>query len=446
MDSVRWCCAVAKQICVISPQCSTRCSNQLPVAGHFRSTCPGNSRVSRLSIRSLAVSILWLLVATFGHTMAVAEGPLVTTVAPADANFDEAKLAKIDELVAAALKNKQLPGCVVVIGRAGKVVLKKAYGNKRLQPTLEPMTTDTVFDLASLTKPIATATSAMILLDQKKIALDDPIAKYLPELAAKDDAPTIEHLLMHTAGYIADNNISDYQNGREVAIEKLIGQKLRTKPGMHFVYSDVCFMLLGLVVEKASGEPLDQFAKKNIFETLGMQETGYLPSDELKLRAAPTTMRDGAWIQGEVHDPRAHLLGGVAGHAGLFSTADDLAIYASAMLKHGTLGAASLMSDATWKEMLTPREVFSSSRGSERRAQTRCLGWDHASGFSSNAPSGRSGLAIGHGGFTGTAMWIDPELDLFVMFLSNRVHPDGSGSVNRLAGEIGTVAVEAMRK
>lgn len=406
----------------------------------------GNSGVAMFLYRTWAFLFVGSLLVASASLARATESRSLPHVTPAEAKLNEQKLAAIDGLVAAALEKKQMPGCVVLIGRQGKIVLEKAYGNKRVQPTVEPMTVDTVFDLASLTKPIATATSAMILLDQKKIALADPVSKYLPDLAAKEDGVTIEHLLLHTAGYIADNNLSDYQSGRDVAVEKLIGQKLRSKPGERFVYSDVCFMILGLVVEKASGEPLDQFAKQNIFAKLGMQETGYLPSDALKLRTAPTTMRDGKWIQGEVHDPRAHLLGGVAGHAGLFSTADDLAIYASAFLGRGTAGDVSLFSEATWKEMLTPRAVTSSPSGSERRAQTRSLGWDHASGFSSNAPSGRSGMAIGHGGFTGTAMWIDPELELFVIFLSNRVHPDGSGAVNKLAGEIGTIAVEAIQK
>ena len=184
------------------------------------------------------------------------------------------------------------------------------------------MTTDTVFDMASLTKPIATATSVMILVERGKLRLDDPVAKYLPDFAQQGkDKITIEQLLTHQGGLLPDNAVKDYLDGPEKAWRRIDALKLQYTPGTKFVYTDVGFLVLGELVHRVSGQPVDEFARDNIFRPLGMSETGYLPAEELRQRAAPTEQRDRKWIQGEVHDPRAFHLGGVAGHAGLFSTA-----------------------------------------------------------------------------------------------------------------------------
>jgi len=195
----------------------------------------------------------------------------------------------------------------------------------------------------------------------------------------------------------------------------------------------VNFIVLGKLVEKVSGKPLNVFVKENIFAPLGMKETGYLPGDELRKRAVVTQQREGRWMRGEVHDPRAYLLEGVAGHAGLFSTADDLAVYAQMMIGRGKLGSAKILNKDTAKMMTKSYAVPGGKRG---------LGWDKKSAYSSNRGDLFTDAAFG--GFTGTAMWIDPELELFVIFLSNRVHPDGKGSVNSLAGRIATVAAAAI--
>jgi CubicO group peptidase (beta-lactamase class C family) len=199
----------------------------------------------------------------------------------------------------------------------------------------------------------------------------------------------------------------------------------------------MCYVVLGMLVEKISGQPLDQFARENIFEPLNMRETTFNPKERLRKRAAPTEKRDGQWLVGEVHDPRAAKLGGVAGHAGVFSTADDLAKYAQTMLDHGRRGNARLMNEETWKLMTQARAVPRDGR--------RGLGWDIRTGYSINRGKKLSDAAFGHGGFTGTSLWIDPEKQLFVVFLSNRLHPDGKGSVNPLAGRIADVVVESLQ-
>ncbi len=359
--------------------------------------------------------------------------PIVT---PESARFDPSRLNQIDAAVQKALGEKKMPGCVVLIGRQGKVAFLKAYGSKRLLPTPEPMTTDTLFDLASLTKPIGTATSVMRLVEEGKIRLRDPVAMHLPEFSVNGkEKITIEQLLTHQAGLIADNPVSDYADGAEKAIEKLLAIGVANPPGTKFVYSDVGFMILGELVKRVSGKPLNEFAQEKIFEPLGMRETMYVPTDALKTRAAPTEQRDGKWMQGDVHDPRAFALGGVAGHAGLFSTAEDLALYADMLLRSGAAPEGRVLGEATVRAMTTRHPVSSGYRG---------LGWDMQTGFSSNKGETMSTSAFGHGGFTGTGIWIDPELDLFVIFLSNRVHPAGKGLVNPLIGTIGTIAASSI--
>ncbi len=349
---------------------------------------------------------------------------------------------QIQAAVDQALAEKRMPGCVVCIGNCKGVVYQKASGFKQLKPSRRPMTEDTVFDLASLTKPIATATSVMLLVEQGKVKLDEPVANYLPAFAANGkEQVTIEHLLLHTSGLIADNSLNDYADGAAKAMQRVMALKLRAPAGKRFDYSDMGYIVLAEVVRKVSGKSVAEFSRQHIFKPLGMKETMYLPDAALRQRAAPTQQRPagGKWMQGEVHDPRAYRLDGVAGHAGLFSTAADLAIYARMMLQQGKLGDVTVMQPETWRQMIRPRNVTSRSGKTWRRA----AGWDVLSGYSSNRGAGMSRAAFGHGGFTGTGIWMDPQRDLFVIFLSNRVHPDGKGSVNRLIGEIGGIALKA---
>lgn len=371
------------------------------------------------------------------HTLEAAP-PNLTRVAPVDVGFNSVKLAEIDGVVEQALAEKKMPGCVVAIGRRDRLVIVKAFGQRQLEPCSEAMTTDTIFDLASLTKPIATATSIMLLIERGKLRLDDPVTKHWPEFAENGkEKISVEHLLTHTGGLIADNRIADYLQGPEKAWSNIASLKPLAEPNVKFTYSDVGFEVLGKLVENISEFSVAEFAKTNVFDPLGMSETDYKPKPELRLRIAPTEKRNGEFIRGEVHDPRAHLLGGIAGHAGLFSTVEDLAKYAAAMVMKGQLGETRIMSEVTWTEMTRPRNVPSGKRA---------LGWDMKTGYSSNRGTTMSDHAFGHGGFTGTAIWIDPDTGLFVIFLSNRVHPDGKGSVNPLAGRIGTIAADAIQR
>jgi uncharacterized protein YbbC (DUF1343 family) len=333
-----------------------------------------------------------------------------------------------------------MPGCVLIVGRRDEVLLRKAYGSRALLPERVPMTLDTVFDLASLTKPLATSTSIMILVERGKIDLRAPASRYVPELT-KLPPFTIEQLLTHTSGLPAATPISDYASPTpkdHSTVMRVLGDtlagKLKAAPGERFLYSDVGFVILEEIVRRRSGKDVAAFTRDEIWTPLAMADTGYLPGATLRSRAAPTEQRDGQFMIGDVHDPRAWAMGGVAGHAGVFSTADDLSRYARAMLGKGTLDGKRIVSEKTF-EAWTARHDTSSGG--------RALGWDKDSRFASHRSTLLSASAFGHGGFTGTVMWIDPGKDLYVVFLSNRVHPDGKGAVNPLVAELATLAIDA---
>jgi uncharacterized protein YbbC (DUF1343 family)/CubicO group peptidase (beta-lactamase class C family) len=369
----------------------------------------------------------------------LAEG--LPIAAPEACQMDSRQLDKIDDLVEQAIADRKMPGCVICVGRQGKIVRLKAFGNRRLEPTIEPMSTNTVFDMASITKPVATATCIMRLVEEGKLGLADKVATFFPTFSVHGkDSITVQHLLLHQSGFIPDNALSDYLNGSERAWEKICELKLTGPVGSSFKYSDVNFIVLGKIVEHLSGKGLNAFFDETIVKPLQLQATGFLPEAALRERAAPTEKRDGEWIQGFVHDPRAHALGGVAGHAGLFSTAEDLAVYAQMMLGQGEYRVGE-----TRTRILAPATVSTMTRGYPVAGGLRGLGWDKRTSFSSNRGELFSPMAFGHGGFTGTVLWIDPRLDCFFIFLSNRVHPDGRGVVNPLAGKIANIIASSIR-
>jgi uncharacterized protein YbbC (DUF1343 family) len=366
-------------------------------------------------------------------------GAPAAVVVEGDAAVDT-RFAAVDAAILAAIDAGKMPGCVLVVGRHDEVLLRKAYGSKALVPLRAPMTLDTVFDLASLTKPLATSTSIMILAERGKIDIHAPASRYVPELA-RLPAFTVEQLLTHTSGLPAATPISDYAlstlDDHSATMRKLgesLEGKLKAQPGERFLYSDVGFIVLEEIVRRRAGRSLATFAKEEVFMPLGMVDTGYLPGPELRERAAPTEQRDGHFMQGDVHDPRAWAMGGVAGHAGLFSTADDLALFARAMLGHGALDGKRIVGEKTFDDWTARRDTSSGGRA---------LGWDKDSRFATHRSTLLSPRAFGHGGFTGTVMWIDPGKDLYVVFLSNRVHPDGKGAVNPLVAEVATLAIDA---
>ena len=343
-------------------------------------------------------------------------------------------LEAIEPLVNAALADHKLPGCVVVVGRGSGIVYKKAFGSRAVQPEVEPMTLDTIFDLASLTKPVATATAVLLLAERGRLDLDERVAHYLPEFGKRGKrAITLRDLLTHVSGLPAETPVETYAAGRARALRQIYALAPRATPGQRFIYSDVGYLILEEVIRRASKTDLASFAEREIFRPLGMRETGFRPSADLRPRIAPTEKRNGQWIRGEVHDPRAFRLGGVAGHAGLFSTAADVSRFARMVLGNGALEGTRILSATSLARMLAAHDV---------PGGIRALGWDIRSPFSSNRGQGFSRRAVGHGGYTGTSLWIDRGQDLFVLFLSNRVHPDGKGAVNALAGAIATAALE----
>jgi len=358
-------------------------------------------------------------------------------VPPESIGMSAERLAHIDEIVEEGLTRSRMPGCVVIVGRSSGIAHFKAYGFRQLQPEQVAMTKDTVFDLASLTKPIATATCVMKLIEDGKLDLEDRVGEHIPEFSnSGKEEITVRQLLTHQSGLIADNSLRDYGQGDDEAYRRINLLKVTATGSPKFTYSDVGFIVLGKLVEEVSGSDLHKFSQQTVFESLGMSETGFLPRQELRQRSATTQQRDDRWMQGEVHDPRAFALGGVAGHAGLFSTAEDLAKFAMAMLPASE--------ESELKSVLKPETISLMTASTKTSGGLRGLGWDKKSVYSSNRGDLFTSKAFGHGGFTGTGLWIDPGQDLFVIFLSNRVHPNGKGSVNSLIGRIGTVAAASI--
>ncbi len=368
--------------------------------------------------------------------------PKLPAAKPEDVGASGQRLDRIDGAVKQALDRGDAPGAVVLIAHRGRVIFRRAYGLRAKEPAEAPMTVDTLFDLASLTKPLATAPCVLLLEERGKLRLSDPVARYLPAFAAKGkDKITVEQLLLHTSGLIPDNPVADYRDGRDKAIQHICDLKQASEPGARFAYSDLNYIILGELVERLSGKPLGEFARENLFAPLGLSTMGFKPAEALRGRIAPTEKRDGRWLVGEVHDPRAALLGGAAGHAGLFATADDLAVYAQMLLDGGVSNGKRVLSSALVKRLTTPHDVPLSGG----RVGRRTYGWDVRTPYSGNrgerfAP----GTGFGHTGFTGTSLWIDPKSETAVILLTNRVHPDGKGDVRRLWNRIGTLAAEAV--
>ncbi len=349
---------------------------------------------------------------------------------PPSVGMSTERLARMDSVIRESIEKKELPGAVVLVARHGKIVWRKAYGARAVEPQREAMTTDTIFDLASLTKVVATTTSIMILIEQGKVRLADSIVKFIPEMKGGGrDAITIELLLTHMTGFAPDFDLRERWTGYDEAIKRLYREPVRTQPGTRFVYSDINYIALGEVVHRVSGLMLDEFARQNVFVPLGMRETGFRPDGKLRARIAPTEKRRGQmnylgdsgenagaegeqWLRGQVHDPTSFRMGGVAGHAGLFSTVDDLATFCQMLLNGGALNGARILSPMTIAMMTRPHAVA-------ENGSARGLGWDIASSFSANKGDLFPLGSFGHTGFTGTSIWIDPASDTFVIFLSN---------------------------
>jgi SSS family transporter len=368
-----------------------------------------------------------------------------------------------------AIVAKKLPGAVVLIGHDGRTVFEQAYGDRALEPQVEPMTVDTIFDMASLTKCLATATAVMQLYEEKKLGLDDPVVKYLPEFGANGkQSVTVRELLTHYSGLPEDVSLKDEWGlaapDKAEGVRRAMNASLYGPPGVTFKYSDINFITLGILVEKISGERLEVYAQEHIFGPLGMTHTRYLPGKDWASQIAPTQYDDQGtketnpdfdkMLRGTVHDPSTRRMGGVAGHAGVFSTAGDVALFAQALLDR-LAGRPSKfpLQQATLKLMTQPEQpstaasgatIFATDGKTVAGVAARGFGWDINSAFSRPRGEVFPIGSFGHTGFTGTSVWMDPGSDTFVVILANAVHPRGRATISPLRGEVATAAATAL--
>jgi uncharacterized protein YbbC (DUF1343 family)/CubicO group peptidase (beta-lactamase class C family) len=344
------------------------------------------------------------------------------------------RLGVIDGIVLEAIRDEQIPGAVVLVGHDGQEVYRKAFGERSLEPRREAMTVDTIFDLASLTKVIATTTAVMQLMEKGQIRVNDPVAKYIPEFAENGkEEITIRELLTHYSGLPEGLDLTQPWEGRETALRMAYAEKPIYAPGSHFLYSDVDFIVLGALVERVSGMSLSAYCQNNIFTPLKMTHTRFLPPVAWLPKIAPTQYDEhDKMLRGVVHDPTVRRMGGVAGQAGLFSTADDLAKFTQALLSGSTI-----LSPLTIEKMTTPQQPPTSQ-------VLRGFGWDIDSPYSSNRGDLLPVGSFGHTGFTGTSLWIDPTTRTYIIVLSNAVHPRGKGSAIALRSKIATAVAAAL--
>jgi len=351
---------------------------------------------------------------------------------PRAAAEEEDPWLRLDRVAQETIDAGETPGVVFVVGHRGKIVYRKAFGSRSLKPERTPMTVDTVFDVASLTKVVATTSSVMSLVEAGKLRLRDPVSRYWPEFKQNGkEAVTVRQLMTHTSGLpswenyrkaFGDLNGPAIQDVRQQILPKLAATALQNPPDTKFVYSDLGFITLGELVQRISGEPLDQYAQRHVFAPLKMRDTGYNPDAERRLRAAPATLWNGTYLQGQVHDPNAAVMGGVAGHAGLFSTGDDLARFARMLLSSDNGDRKQYpLGPVTIRQMTSPHTPAG--------LPVRGLGWDIDSPYSHVRGDLMPLGSFGHTGFTGTFIWVDPYSQSFIIGLSNRVHPDEKGNV-----------------
>jgi len=356
--------------------------------------------------------------------------------------FHTNKLQSIGRAIGKACATGELPGGVLWVDHDG-ATFTETYGRISKQPKPALARLDAIYDAASLTKAFATTPAILRLWEKGKLGIDDKVTKYIQKFAGNGrNLITIRQLLTHTSGLRPDISLKGW-NGHSECIAKCCAETPRHPPGTVFVYSDINFQLLDEIVRRISGKRLDIFCENEIFGPLKMTDTGYNPPAAKHDRIAPNTFEDGQWLRGTVHDPRARKTNGVAGHAGLFTTAPDLARFCRMLLNDGELDGVRMFKKETiveWTRIQAP-----DMKDAKNRTARRALGWDVDTVYSSprgiHFPIG----SFGHTGFTGTSVWIDPSSRTFVIFLCNRLHPDGKGSVVTLRRKIGTLAAEALR-
>ncbi len=378
------------------------------------------------------------------------EGSGLPSAKPEDVGMSSKHLTYLDRIIEEAIGRKDFPGAVLVVTHKGRTVYRKAFGLSQWVPEPKPMAIDMIFDLASVTKPVATATSVMMLVERGQIRLWDKVKLYVPEFVpyvmekgTPGEDARLWHLLTHTSG------LPPYTDPKEAAkkignpcttedLVKLIAALPKESPvGKQFTYSCLNYITLAFIVKKVSGQTIADFAAENIFKPLGMGRTFYQPPAPMVPFCVPTEVVDGAPLRGIVHDPLARLQGGISGNAGLFSTADDLAVFAQMLLDGGAVGGVRILSPLTVSRMteIYPK-VGESGRG---------LGWDIDTDYS-NLRGDLFGLgSYGHSGYTGTSIWIDPPTRTTVILLTNRVHPNDKGDIIALRGKVANVVAAAIR-
>jgi uncharacterized protein YbbC (DUF1343 family)/CubicO group peptidase (beta-lactamase class C family) len=344
----------------------------------------------------------------------------------------------LDQVIEQAIADGRIPGAVLLIGHKGQIVHRKAYGKRALEPIAEPMTLDTIFDLASLTKVVATTSSLMKLFEEGKFRLNDRVTLHLPEFQGGKSDLTLRNLFTHFSGMPPDLPLTPPWSGYQTGIHMAMLEKPNTAPATHFVYSDINFILLGELVHRLSGKLVSDYAREQIFLPLGMQETMFQPPASLAPRIAPTerSTPNGPPLRGVVHDETARYMGGVAGHAGLFSTAADLSRFCQMLLRHGELDGVHLFGPLTVEKFITPESPAD-------QPILRGLGWDIDSPLSGNRGDLFPIGSYGHTGFTGTSIWIDPVSDTYVILLANSVHPFRRPAITGLRARIATITAAA---
>lgn len=354
--------------------------------------------------------------------------PLAALCCAAAAAQTFPKAADLDAAIDQAVREDKIPGAVLLVGHQGKIVYRKAYGYRALLPAKEPMSLDTIFDIASLTKIVATTSGLMKLYDQGKFRLDDPVTKYLPGFQGGRSRITVRDLATHFSGLRPDLDLQPAWHGYETGIRKALNDKPANPPETKFVYSDINFILLGEMVHRLSGIPENEYVKRILFDPLGMKETGYLPSPSLKPRIAPTEELDSGLLRGVVDDPTARYMGGVAGDAGVFSTADDIGKFCQMILDNGD----GLFLPETIRKFTTPETPAS-------QPILRGIGWDIQSPYSGPRGELFPVGSFGHTGYTGTSIWIDRASQTYIVLLANSVHPHVRKAITPLRGKVATL-------
>jgi len=380
---------------------------------------------------------LWALLAATAAAAPRTLAAAAPAAKPAPALRGFAGGAALDAAIREAIGKDQLPGAVLLVGHKGRILYRKAYGYRALAPRREAMTVNTIFDAASLTKVVATTPALMKLFEEGKLRLNARVTEYLPEFQGGSSDITVRNLLTHFSGLRPDLDLQPPWSGYETGVRLALADKPVAAPGARFIYSDINFILLGEIVRRVSGQSLPDYVRQKVFLPLGMKETMFQPRRSLRPRIAPTELVDGAPLRGVVHDETTRYMGGVAGHAGLFTTADDLARFAEMMLGLGRRGAGRVFSPLTVAKFTTPQSP-------PDQPILRGLGWDLDSPYSGNRGELFPLGSYGHTGFTGASLWIDPRTDTYVILLANSVHPQRRPALTPLRGRVATAVAAAL--